>query len=176
MMHLHYDFQVSEGMDPVVGLLHAMVKYNFERLQSAVVGITQEEIDYRGPNHDQNSIAQQIRHLAVVDLHWVYRLLGTDFPEEMKDHFGPMYDEDGKLPLVNNIPLATLLEEYDHIQQLFKEACLQLTDQDLFRTVRFGIENEKTATIRWGIWHIADHSRHHFSSIVRMKKLAAKEL
>ncbi|OBY80950.1 hypothetical protein BBG47_03730 [Paenibacillus sp. KS1] len=37
-------------------------------------------------------------------------------------------------------------------------------------------ENGHEATIRWGIWHIADHSRHHFANIVFMKKLNEREV
>ncbi len=73
-----------------------------------------------------------------------------------------MYDEKGKLLQVKNIPLESLLVEYDDVQQLFKDVCFQLSDEDLVKKVPFGNENEKTATVRWGIWHIADHSRHHY--------------
>src|SRR5690606_34951585 len=127
-----------ERMDQVVGLLHSMVVYNYQRLKGLVAGLTQEEIDYQGNNHEFNSIAQLLRHLAVVDLHWVYRINGVPIPDQLREHYGPMYNEDGKLPQVKNVPLELLLEEYDYVQHLFREACLQLSDEDLVRTVSFG--------------------------------------
>ncbi|OLR82050.1 cytosolic protein [Bacillus cereus] len=32
-------------------------------------------------------------------------------------------------------------------------------------------EKGETATIRWGIWHIADHNRYHQAHISRLRKL-----
>lgn len=169
-----FDFELNIQMDPVIGMLHAMVDHNYQRLRRLVEGLTQEEIDYKGANNEHNSIAQLLRHLAVVDLHWAYRLQISNVPDELNEHYGPMYDEDGKLPFVKGIHLETLLEEYDFVQHIFKEACLHLTDHDLTKTVRFGLQNEKTATVRWGIWHMADHSRHHYANVAHMKKLLGK--
>lgn len=108
------------------------------------------QIDYRGEHDDLNSIAQHIRHLSVVDLHWVYRLRFIDMPDDSKKQFGPMYDAKGRLPLVQNIQLDTLLEDYEEVQELFRATCRQLSAQDLKRLVSFGNDNEKTATVRWG--------------------------
>ncbi len=161
-----YDFTPEPQMSPVIGLLHAAVKYNYDRLKRMVDGLTQDEIDYRGPLGESNSIAQLLRHLMVVDLHWVYRLQSKEFPLELIKSFGPMYDQDGKLPMVKNIPLHALLDDYERIQQMFREVCLTLTDDDLPKTVPY--ENGNSATVRWGIWHIADHSRHHQAHIQKL--------
>ncbi|MED0923864.1 DinB family protein, partial [Bacillus paranthracis] len=32
-------------------------------------------------------------------------------------------------------------------------------------------EKEENATIRWGIWHIADHNRYHQAHISQLRKL-----
>lgn len=169
-MKNHYDLLPNEQMDSVIGLLHSMVSYNYQRLKVLVDGLAQEEIDYHGIGHQSNSIAQQLRHLAVVDLHWVYRLQESNIPVDLYNHYGPMYGEDGRLPQIMNVPLEILLEEYDYVQQLFKNVCQQLTDGDLEKMVPFGKDNEKTATVRWGIWHIADHSRHHYANIAHIRK------
>jgi uncharacterized damage-inducible protein DinB len=167
-----YDLNPEEHMAPIVGLLYSMVTYNYLRLKRLVDGLTQEGIDYKGPNNELNSIAQLLRHLAVVDLHWVYRLQSSDIPNELKEKFGPMYDQDGKLPLVNNISLKTLIKEYDHIQEMFRSVCEGLRDNDLLNVVPF--ENGNSSTVKWGIWHVADHSRHHYANIAYIKKLLRK--
>jgi uncharacterized damage-inducible protein DinB len=141
-----YDFTPEPEMSPVIGLLHAAVKYNYDRLKRLVDGLTQDEIDYRGPNDASNSIAQLLRHLAVTDLHWVYRLQSQEVPSDLREYFGPMYDPDGKLPLVRNIPLHVLLDDYDRVQQMFKEVCMKMTDDDLSKIVPF--ENGDSATVR----------------------------
>lgn len=164
-----FDFSPDSEMTPVIGLLHAAVKYNFVRLKQLVEDMTQEEIDYKGPNQELNSAAQLLRHLAVVDLHWVYRLQSKSVPAAYRERFGPMYEEDGKLPMINGISLKALLDEYEEIQDMFRKVCLSKTDDDLSEIVPYG--NENNATVRWGIWHIADHSRHHYADMVRLKKM-----
>jgi hypothetical protein len=72
-----FDLRPNNKMDHIVGLLHATVTDTYLRLKELVRDMTQEEIDYKGPNGDLNSTAQLLRHLAVVDLHWVYRLIGA---------------------------------------------------------------------------------------------------
>jgi hypothetical protein len=79
-----------------------------------------------------------------------------------------MYDDDGKLPSIKDIKFQTLIEEYDQSQKMIRDVCLMKTDNELDQVVPF--ENGNTATVRWGIWHIADHCRHHYSNIVQLKK------
>jgi uncharacterized damage-inducible protein DinB len=165
----HYDFNPDSQMSPGIAILHSMVTYNFQRLKLLVDGLTQAEIDYKGPNNELNSIAQLLRHLTVVDFHWVYRLQSSEIPLGYIAKYGSMYDADGKLPLVKNIPLQTLIDEYDQIQEMFREICMNLSDKDLLKVVPF--ENGNSSTVRWGIWHVADHSRHHCANIVHIKQM-----
>lgn len=79
-----------------------------------------------------------------------------------------MFDRQGKIPAVSGVPLEELLESYDRVQTWFRDVCLGLTDEDLDRVVDY--EDGKTATIRWGIWHIADHSRYHQAQIAWLRK------
>jgi uncharacterized damage-inducible protein DinB len=167
-----FDLKPNNKMDQSVGLLHATVSDTYLRLKDLVRDMIQEEIDYKGPNGDLNSTAQLLRHLAVVDLHWVYRLKGEPISEEHKQIFGPMFDEHGRIPLVRGVSLEQLLHEYDQVQQMFESVCMELTDADLNRRVNY--ENGAVATIRWGIWHIADHSRYHQANIKHLKLLYKK--
>jgi uncharacterized damage-inducible protein DinB len=164
-MQVH-DFNPDVAMSPMVGILHATVKYNYDRFVGIVNGLSQYEIDYRGSSGKANSIAQLIRHLAVVDLHWVFRLHSKEIPLNLIETFGPMHDQDGKLSVLKNIPIQVLLDEYEGVQNMFRDVCLKLSDEDLPRTVPY--ENNNSATIRWGIWHIADHSRYHQAHINKL--------
>jgi len=84
-----------------------------------------------------------------------------------------MYDKDGKLPAVQGLTLTALLSEYEEVQEELKRLCRGLQDEDLERVVPF--ENGHSASIRWGIWHIADHSRHHYANIAHLKKVYRSE-
>lgn len=81
-----------------------------------------------------------------------------------------MIDENGRLPMVRGKSLITLMSTYESVITMLKDACVQLTDDDLAGIVTFGHENEKQATIRWGIWHIADHSRYHQAHINQLRR------
>ena len=45
------------------------------------------------------------------------------------------------------------MQDYEAVQKLFYKECMKLTETDLTREVLY--EKGETATIRWGIWHIA---------------------
>ncbi|WP_363321619.1 DinB family protein [Polycladomyces subterraneus] len=113
-----FDLRPNNKMDHIVGLLHATVSDTYLRLKELVRNMTQEEIDYRGPNGDLYSTAQLLRHLAVVDLNWVYCFKGETISEEHKQIYGPMFDEHGRIPLVRGVSLEQLLHEYDQVQQM----------------------------------------------------------
>ena len=165
-----YDLQGEENMAPVVGMLYSAVKENSQRLKLITDGMLQEEVDYKGPSDNFNSTAQLLRHIMYVDLNWVFRLKGQPLPDSFKEQYGPMLDKDNKLPMVRDISLYTLISEYDFVLDMLRDTCTHLTDADLDKIVLFGHNNEKQATIRWGIWHMADHNRYHQAHINQLRK------
>lgn len=165
-----FDLHGEAEMTPLVGMLYSAVKENNERLQTITNGMLQEEVDYKGPDDGYNSTAQLIKHLTYVDLNWVYRIKEQALPSVMQDEYGPMIGEDNKLPMVKGKSLTVLMSGYEHVLSLLKEACMQLTDADLDKVVAFGHHNEKRATVRWGLWHMADHSRYHQAHIHLLRR------
>ncbi len=135
--------------------------------------MSQEELDFKGPNQKYNSTAQLIRHLAYVDLNWVYRIKDEPIPKKLEEKYGPMLDKNNEIPLVSGVSLEKILSDYDHVFNMFKSICYQLTEIQLNQTVDY--ENGTAATIRWGIWHIADHSRYHQAHINQLRKWFKEE-
>ncbi|MDZ5783105.1 DinB family protein [Marinococcus luteus] len=169
-----FDLPGEKRMAPIVGMLYSTVKENNQRLISITKGMTQDELEYKGPSGRFNSTAQLINHLTYVDVHWVYRIKGEDFPLYLENSYGPARDIHGHLPLVQGYSLKTLLSHYEQIINELADVCAQLTDQDLTALVSFGHENEKQATIRWGLWHMADHSRYHQANINLLRQWYAQ--
>ncbi|WIV21254.1 DinB family protein [Paenibacillus polygoni] len=165
-----YDLQGQAGMSPVVGMLYSAVRKNSHRLMSITDGMSQEEVDYKGPDHKSNSTAQLIKHITYVDLNWVYRIKELPLPQSLSEQYGPMIDENNRLPKVKGMSLSTLMYNYEQVLNRLETVCMQLTDADLDKVVNFGHDNEKQATIRWGIWHMADHSRYHQAHINQLRK------
>ncbi|MEN3131251.1 DinB family protein [Bacillus albus] len=163
------DLYLERNMDPQVAILYATVADTFNRLQRLVEGTEENELSYKGSENNENSIGQLLQHLAVVDLHWVYRFKGEDVPPAFENKYGPMLNEVGELPSLRKNTLQELMQDYEAVQKLFYEECMTLTETDLMQEVLY--EKGETATIRWGIWHIADHNRYHQAHINRLKKL-----
>jgi len=164
-----YDLRGEVNMSPIVGMLYSAVELNSQRLQLITDGMSQEEVDYKGPTNSFNSTAQLITHIMYVDLNWVYRMKGQPLPQAFKEQYGPMIDANNRLPMVEGKTLNTLISKYEGVVKMLKDTCTQLADADLDKTVTFGHENEKQATIRWGIWHMADHSRYHQAQINQLR-------
>ncbi|QMV39766.1 DinB family protein [Cohnella cholangitidis] len=165
-----YDLKGEDHMSPIVGMLYSAVKENSQRLKLITNGMSQDEIDYKGPNNSFNSTAQLMKHIMYVDLNWVYKIKGQPLPQSLKDQHGPMIDENNRLPMVNGVPWNSLMSTYEGVLMMLNDSCTQLKDADLDKVVAFGHENEKKATIRWGIWHIADHSRYHQAQMNQLRR------
>ncbi|MGZ0879896.1 DinB family protein [Priestia megaterium] len=163
------DLQLDDEMEPSVALLYATVADTYKRLKLLVMDVDQEELLFKGANNEMNSIGQLLRHLAVVDLYWVYRFRNQPVPFGVQKEYGPLIDQTGQLPSVQDTTIVDLVNSYEKVQMMFRLECIKLLEKDLTKVVSY--ENGQTATIRWGIWHIADHSRYHQAHISLLKKL-----
>jgi uncharacterized damage-inducible protein DinB len=163
------DLQLDEEMEPSVALLYATVADTYKRLKLLVMDVNQEELFFKGANNEMNSIGQLLKHLAVVDLHWVYRFKDKPIPLGIQKEYGPLIDSTGQLPSVKDTTTIDLINSYEKVQAMFRLECIKLSEKDLTKVISY--ENGQTATIRWGIWHIADHSRYHQAHISLLKKL-----
>lgn len=163
------DLYLERDMNSQVAILYAAVRDTFKRLQILVEGTEEKELSFKGAENNENSIGQLLQHLAVVDLHWVYRLKGGKVPLALESKYGPMLNEVGELPSLRKHTLKELMQDYKAVQHMFYEECMKLTENDLTREVFY--EKGENATIRWGIWHIADHNRYHQAHISQLRKL-----
>ncbi|WP_261134419.1 DinB family protein [Bacillus sp. Marseille-Q3570] len=163
-----HDLKGHSNMEPVVGLLYSTVHENFQRLKRITEDMSQEELDYNGPDGDFNSTAQLLKHLAYVDLKWVYRLKGETIPDCLMEKYGPELDSNNQLPMIKGQSLNKLILDYEEVLKMLNDTCSQLKDIDLDKIVNY--ETGKRATIRWGIWHMSDHSRYHQAHINQLRK------
>ncbi|GAB6612359.1 MULTISPECIES: DinB family protein [Bacillus] len=163
------DLHLDKNMNPQVAILYAMVTDTYKRLQKLVEGTGEKELSFKGSENIENNIGQLLQHLSVVDLHWVYRLKGEAVPLALENIYGPMLNEVGELPSLRKYTLQQLMQDYEAVQRMLYEECMKLTENDLTREVFY--EMGENATIRWGIWHIADHNRYHQAHISQLRKL-----
>ena len=161
------DLKTLHKMQPVTDILFAAIEENYQRLRLIVEGMNQQLLDFKGSTGTENSIAQLIKHLSYVDILWLYRFKDERLPEHLEIKYGPMLDLTGEIPLISEVSLHVLLEEYDQVIIELKDFCLRLSDSELERIVDYDGEQ---VTIRWGLWHLADHSRYHQAHINMLNK------
>ncbi|TCW57853.1 uncharacterized protein DUF664 [Bacillus thuringiensis] len=163
------DLHLEKNMNPQVAILYATVTDTFKQLQKLVEGTDEKELSFKGAENNENSIGQLLQHLAVVDLNWVYRLKGEAVPLALENKYGTMLNDLGELPSLRKQTLQQLMQDYEAVQHMLYVECMKLTGNDLTREVFY--EKGENATIRWGIWHIADHNRYHQAHISQLRKL-----
>lgn len=156
---IQLDVRSAALTEPHLALLFGQVETAERFLVWLTQRCSQEEMEYRGPAGDRNSIATLILHIAGCNLMWVYPILqDRPVPEELQGRF-ILHEGDGPMPAVVGLPAAELLDRHRESVAHLREYLLTLSDADLDRTVSMGPEVE--ATIRWGLWHIAEHSMLH---------------
>lgn len=102
------DLYLEKNMNPQVAILYATVADTFKRLQKLVEGTDEKELSFKGLKNNENSIGQLLQHLAVVDLHWVYRLKGEPVPLALDNIYGPMLNEAGEPAQFKKTYIATI--------------------------------------------------------------------
>lgn len=77
--------------------------------------MSQEELDYVGPEGNINSTATLLGHLATVDLAYLHCIKGAPVPDDLNATYGPYQAEDGTLPKVTGKSAAELLGRYRQV-------------------------------------------------------------
>ncbi|PFS59304.1 hypothetical protein COK41_19970 [Bacillus cereus] len=135
------DLHLEKNMNPQVAILYGTVTDTFKRLQKLVEGTDEKELFFKRSENNENNIGQLLQHLAVVDLHWVYRLKGEAVPLALENIYGLMLNEVGKLPSLRKYTLQQLMQDYEAVQRMLYEECMKLTENDLTR--EFFMKREK---------------------------------
>lgn len=145
--------------EPQLSLLFGQVELAQQWLIWLMQRCEREELEYRGPAGDRNSIATLVLHIAGCNQQWVYELFQQrPIPGDLKERF-IFHTGEGPMPEIAGLTAAELIERHRESVEHVKQYLLTLTDADLDRTVAMGPNVE--ATFRWGLWHIAEHSMLH---------------
>lgn len=163
----------SQGVASALAVPMGLMENAFRRLTVLVQAMDQAALDYRGPGGDVNSAAMLIAHLAVTDLEYLYRIIGTEAPRELQELVGPFEDEHGRLPVVAGRSAAEMLAHYSRVLDLVREHVKTLADQDAERPVVVPWWPQP-ATVRYVLWHMASHSMLHQGQIARLKAMYAE--
>ncbi|HLN64829.1 MAG TPA: DinB family protein [Symbiobacteriaceae bacterium] len=159
---------ISPDVPPALAQSMGQVETAFRRLTGLVQSLPPEALDYRGPDGAQNSAATLVTHLARTDLEYLYQIMGAAIPPDLLQAYGPYEDEAGRLPHISGQSVAQLLAHYSNVITMIRTYIQGLADADAARAVAVPWWPQP-ATVRYVLWHMALHSIHHQSQILRLK-------
>lgn len=158
-----WDLHSNRITAPMLSTMFGQMQNAFMRLGWIVSDLTQEELEYRGPNGDLNSIATLLWHIPCADAGWLYLARGQEIPDEYTEE-GP----DGNLPVITGRTAQELLDRYQVILDQWEQYLMTQTDDDLHRPIQHA--PEAVATLRWALWHVAEHNIGHQNQMVWLKR------
>lgn len=145
--------------EPQLSLLFGQIESAEQWLTWLIEDCTPAELTYRGPAGDRNSIATLVLHIAGCNLKWLYELFQREpVPAPLRERF-LFHDDDGPMPEMTGYSADQLLALHRESVARLREYLLTLSDGDLDRRISMGPDME--ATVRWGLWHLAEHSMLH---------------
>jgi hypothetical protein len=153
---------------PVLGLLVGQLEDAFSRMADGVGRLSQEELEYRGPDGSLNSVATLVLHTAGVYMQYLYdQFLGREVPPAIRETYG-IVDDDAVLPTVTGRTGEELIRLHRQALDRLIAHVSNWTDEDLATPRPFGPRHEATA--RWALWHCAEHVMLHVGHMIWLLK------
>lgn len=151
------------GLTPQVALLFGQIKSAHWRLRELVSEMSPAELAYAGPTGRENSTLTLLQHLSEADLDMSIRYAGVEAPPALQAEFGPRRDEKGFLPAARSSEAGVYLARLEQVHGLLRERLAALSDADLSREIK--TLDGVGMTLRFGLWHMAEHSMMHQGQI-----------
>ncbi|HWI65776.1 MAG TPA: DinB family protein, partial [Symbiobacteriaceae bacterium] len=145
----------------------AQLEAAYARMAHLTRDMSQDEVDYTGPEGAPNSTAMLIAHIARTDLEYLHLIMGREVPPELLEEYGRP-NEDFTIPKVTGRTAADLVAAYGRVLELAREYLKTQTDADAVRPVRIPWWPEE-ASVRFVLWHMAGHCMLHLGQIYRLR-------
>lgn len=168
-----YEVKPLEGYPPEIAVWLWAMEETREKTKAYVNGISQETVDWAGPEGNENSIGTLLYHLAAVEMGWLYGdILEQPFPEE--DFPFPMTTK-GRLAPVMGVPLEDHLARLDRCRDIFLDIMKGMT-LDHWSRLRSPADEDYSVSPAWAVFHLVEHEAGHAAQIGVMKKRARSAL
>ncbi len=138
-----------------------------------VEGLDQATLDWEGPDGRENSIGSLLYHIAAVEIGWLYTdTLQQKFPPEVERLFPiEMWNAEGVLGRVPNVPLAEHLDRLERCRTVFLDTMRSFTVDD-WRRLRSPEGEGYDVTPEWAVFHLVEHEAGHQAQISSLKRRA----
>jgi len=145
------------------------------KTKAYVGGISQEVIDWAGPEANENSIGTLLYHIAAVEMGWLHFdvLERADLYPEDELPLDPFTE--GRLTPVIGVSLEDHLARLDECRALFLGRMKDMTLED-WTKLRSPEGENYSVTPAWAVFHLVEHEAGHAAQIGVMKKRARSAL
>jgi uncharacterized damage-inducible protein DinB len=155
--------------DPEIGRQLARMEEARRRTRRALLGITQEQIDWQPPV--ANSIATLLYHIAAIEMDWLFNEVKEGhMAQTVWDNFPyPVRNVSGQLTPVRGLTLAQHDERLDSTRALLLDAFHAMSVDEYRRIRRF---TDYDVTPEWVLHHLMQHEAEHRGEILTIRALA----
>ncbi|HEY7728225.1 MAG TPA: DinB family protein [Candidatus Eisenbacteria bacterium] len=163
-----------------VALVIAQMDDQLRLLREGLKGITADELQWQ-PKPGMNTIAMLLAHLAIVEVWWTMLVLAGEDATDLLPALGIGADDDGMPLPEGGAPPAVLagrdLSYFDDLltraRRYLKEKATGVADEGLTREITRTRSDgsQRTVTVRWFFYHIAEHFSGHFGQILMLRHL-----
>jgi uncharacterized damage-inducible protein DinB len=139
-----------------------------------VQGLSQEVLDWEGPEGGENSIGTLLYHVALVEIDWLYAdIRGTPYPGPVAALF-PHPDRAGKrLAPVHNVTLEGHLDRLGRSRKVFLADLAGMSQED-WRRPRSPAGADYEVTPEWVVFHLVEHEARHAEQMRFLKVRAER--
>ncbi len=153
-------------MHPAAAEAWYVLEFGRERLLKEVEGLTEEQL-FTVPAGFRNSIATLLCHIAGSDMAFAHNLSNRTMPDELKAEYF-LGRNDNLLIEPKGETKESLLAKFDRSRAALKEALLQLTAEDVEKTLER--PGGMQITMRWMLALVGYHATLHIGQIQMVKQ------
>jgi uncharacterized damage-inducible protein DinB len=146
-----------------------------EKTKAYVKGISQDIVDWAGPDGNENSIGTLLYHIAAVEMGWLHFdvLERADLYPEDELPLDPFTE--GRLTPFLSVSLEDHLARLDKCRAIFLERMKDMTVED-WSKLRSPEGEDYSVSPAWAVFHLVEHEAGHAAQIGVMKKRARSAL
>lgn len=174
-----YELTALPGYESEIGRTLDMLNETRKRLLRILGGVSQEILDWQGPDGKDNAIGSLLYHIAGVEMGWLHTEVKE--LERMPDPVAAMlpheaFDANGRIMPVLGVSLADHLARLEETRRILLAGFEGMSLAE-WRRSRVELEDQAYAcTPEWVVFHLIEHEAVHTGHVGAMKARALRAL
>ena len=173
-----YELHALAGYEPEIGRTLDMLNETRRRLLRHIEGISQEVLDWQGPDGQDNSIGTLLYHIAGVEMGWLFAEVKeqTEMPADIVAELPYEAFTDGRMTPVLGVSLDEHLARLQRFRDILFGGFQGMSIAE-WRRLRVEPEDgDYECTPEWVVFHLIEHEAVHTGHVGAMKARALRAL